>query len=53
MQLIPLTEVNHRMKQIRQFTRSDGFDVPTNHDKPALIGGIALCGFRMADQATK
>jgi hypothetical protein len=37
MQRIPLTEVNHQMKQIRQFTRSDGLVVLTSHEKPALI----------------
>ena len=36
-QHIPLTEANRRMKQIRQFTHSDGLVVLTSHDKPALI----------------
>ena len=37
MQRIPSTEVNHRMRQIRQFASSDGLVVLTSHDKPALI----------------
>mgnify|MGYP000563169200 CR=1 FL=1 len=34
---IPSTEVNHRMKQIRQSASSDGLVVLTSHDKPALV----------------
>jgi hypothetical protein len=37
MQRIPSTEVNHRMKQIRQSASNDGLVVLTSHDKPALI----------------
>ena len=36
-QCMPLTEVNRRMKQIRQFVQSAGLVVLTSHDKPALI----------------
>ena len=36
-QHIPLTQANRRMKQIRQFTQSDGLVVLTSHDKPTLI----------------
>ncbi len=36
-QKIPLTEVNRRMKQIRQLAHSDGLVVLTSHDKPTLI----------------
>ncbi len=36
-QHIPLTEVNRRMKQIRQFMHSDGLVVLTSHDKLAMI----------------
>jgi hypothetical protein len=36
MQRIPSTEVNHRMRQIRQSAASDGLIVLTSHDKPAL-----------------
>jgi len=37
MQRIPSTEVNHRMRQIRQSASSDGLVVLTSHDKPALV----------------
>ena len=37
MQRIPSTEVNHRMRQIRQSAASDGLVVLTSHDRPALI----------------
>jgi hypothetical protein len=37
MQRIPSTEVNHRMRQIRQFAASDGLVVLTSHDRPALV----------------
>ena len=37
MQRIPSTEVNHRMKQIRQSASSDGLVVLTSHDRPALV----------------
>ncbi len=37
MQRIPSTEVNHRMRQIRQAAASDGLVVLTSHDKPVLV----------------
>jgi hypothetical protein len=37
MQRIPSTEVNHRMRQIRQSASSDGLVVLTSHDRPALV----------------
>jgi len=37
MQRLPSTEVNHRMKQIRQSVSHDGLVVLTSHDKPALF----------------
>jgi hypothetical protein len=36
-QHIALTEANRRMKQIREFARSEGLVVLTSHDKPALF----------------
>lgn len=36
-QHIPLTEVNRRMKQIREYALHEGLVVLTSHDKPALI----------------
>ncbi len=37
MQRIPSTEVNHRMRQIRQAASSDGLVVLTSHDRPVLV----------------
>ena len=37
MQRIPSTEVNHRMRQIRQSASSDGLVVLTSHDRPVLV----------------
>jgi hypothetical protein len=37
MQRIPSTEVNHRMRQIRQAASSDGLVVLTSYDRPALV----------------
>lgn len=37
MQRIPSTEVNHRMRQIRQSAASEGLVVLTSHDRPVLV----------------
>ncbi len=37
MQRIPSTEVNHRMRQIRQSAANDGLVILTSHDRPALV----------------
>ena len=37
MQRSPSTEVNPRMRQIRQSAASDGLVVPTSHDRPGLV----------------